>query len=302
MSNYQITRIPKMRLRSLEAIKGKLDMRELSCSDVNFEHITSQERIMSLGESISRHLHTLNKDVNKLKGTNQQIHRTIGVISKAISTRRALSEERHILLQSLVTRTLSSKDIVTLNSSIEFLKTGNLIRLATMQAEADNLLQKLSKTVKTAHLKLAAAEKEVLAEKTIESLTSIGYQVKSKSIGNELLIRGKKQDLSIAAQITKNGELHIDMAGFEGGACKGELDRLNEELLKQGIGFEITDRVYHGKKEGGVLAQKIKKEITIEFNPLQSTIDKAGNKKGRNQRVMQLKRLHQNTHRKVMII
>ncbi len=302
MSNYQVTKVPKMRLRSLEEIKKKLDIRELSCSHVNFEHITSEGRIRSLGESISQHLQTLNEYVNQLKGANQQIHRTIDVICKAISTKEALSEERHILLQALVTRELSSKDVVMLNSSIEYLKTGNLVRLATIQTEAENLLQKLSKAVKSAHIRLETAEKEVLAEKTIKSLTAIGYQVKSKSMGNELLIRGEKKDLSIAAQITRNGELHIDMAGFEGEACKEELDRLNRELLRQGIEFEMAHRVHHAKKEGGSLAQRIKKEIPIEFNTLQRFIAKGGNKKGRNQRIMQLKLLHQNIHRKVMII
>ncbi|MEW6418372.1 MAG: hypothetical protein AB1480_09660 [Nitrospirota bacterium] len=302
MSEYQIIRVPRLRLRSLLAIKEKLDMKELSCLNVDFEYLTSQERTRSLGESISRYLRVSSQDSNKLRETNPQIRRTIDFMSKAISLEKALSEEKHLLLHSMVTRTLSSKDMITLNNSKEFLKTGNMIRLSTMKVDAENLLQKLTEAVKSAHQKLEEAEREVLAEKTIESLTAIGYRVKSKPVGADLLIRGKKQDLSIAAQITQKGELHIDMAGFEGGLCRKELNRLNGELSNRGIDFEVIKRQYHGKKGGGVLAQRAEKEISVEFNPLQRILVKENSREKRNRRIMQLRHLHHINQRQKGVI
>jgi hypothetical protein len=124
---------------------------------------------------------------------------------------------------------------------------------------------------------------------TIKSLKAIGYQVRVKSIGSNLLIRGKKQDLSIAAQVTQKGELHIDMAGFEGDLCTKELDRLKDELSRYGIEFELIKRKYHGKKDGGVLAQSAEKEIPFDSNALQNNTKE---KSIRNQRIKQLNHLH----------
>lgn len=302
MSEYQIIRVPRLRLKSILEVKEKLNMKELSCLSESFEYLTSVERVRSLGESISSYLKTSSKDLNILSATNTQIGETINIITKAISLEKALSEERHLILNSMTTRILSSKDMIMLNNLKESIKTGNTLRLSSMQSVAEKLIQRLTEAVKSAHQRLEEVEREVIVENTIESFKAIGYQVKRKPVGSDLLIRGKKRDLSIAALITQKGELHIDMAGFDGGACRDEMNRVSEELLKRGIDFEVIKRQYHGKKGGGVLSQKVEREISFEFNPLQRILVKEKSGEKYNRRIMQLRHLrHINQRQKGVI-
>lgn len=268
MSTYQRAKVRKLRLRSLEDIKARLDIRELSSANFPTECLTTNERVNALGESISCHLSALNITIKELQRNNPLTSGTVEAVAKVVSLHEALAEDKQLLLQTLVNRTLSSKDIDTIHLASNYLRTGDVIGLSMISTGVEALLNKMNSGVRTAHSEITKAETEVLSEKMVESLTAMGYQVKSKTRGGERLIRGKKKDLSVAARIT-GGELSTDMAGFEGGACKDELKRLNEELSRKGVVFGDIHSEYHGKRDGGVLAQEASKEIPFEFNPLQ---------------------------------
>ena len=60
MSTYQRAKVRKLRLQSLEDIKAKLDIRELSSANFATECLTTNERVNALGDSISCHLSDLN--------------------------------------------------------------------------------------------------------------------------------------------------------------------------------------------------------------------------------------------------
>jgi hypothetical protein len=188
--------------------------------------------------------------------------------SRALSLQDALKEDKYALMGSIADVSLSANDQKTLSTARTLFSTGNIDRLSSLQGDSERLLRRLSDAAKNAHVELTRAERNVITEMTLESLTTLGYQTKSKLRGTDILVRGGKKDLSIVAHINTNNELHIDMAGFEGGACKAELARLNEELTRRGIGMEIKSSIHHGKKDGGILAQDIAKELPIEFNPL----------------------------------
>jgi len=268
MSTYQRAKVRKLRLRSLEDIKAKLDIRELSSANFATECLTTNERVNALGDSISCHLSDLNITIKELQRNNPLTSGTVEAAAKVVSLHEALAEDKQHLLQTLVNRTLTSKDIDTINLASNYLKAGDVNGLSMISTGVETLLNKMNNGVRTAHSEITKAETEVLSEKMAESLNAMGYQVKSKSRGGERLIRGKKKDLSVAARIT-GGELSTDMAGFEGGACKDELKRLNEELSRKGIVLGDIHSEYHGKRDGGVLAQEASKEIPFEFNPLQ---------------------------------
>ena len=121
-----------------------------------------------------------------------------------------------------------------------------------------------------------AASDAVVSEMVLRSLAEMGYEARVKERENDLLIRGRQEDLSIAMRVTENNELHMDMAGFTAGSCTGELDHINEVLRKHGIDCETIERVHHGKKEGGLLAEEVIREIPFSFNPLEPQATKSG--------------------------
>jgi hypothetical protein len=131
---------------------------------------------------------------------------------------------------------------------------------------SEAILGKLTEAVRSAHNRITGVERDILKEKTQACLEALGYDVRIKSKTSGVLVRGVKQDLSIAACIDKSGTLSIDMAGFEGGACNKELDQLTGRLSESGVVMDDLRGIHHGKKEGGVLSQEAAREIT--FNPL----------------------------------
>ncbi|MBI5410303.1 MAG: hypothetical protein HZA14_13150 [Nitrospirae bacterium] len=266
MSEYTEFRVPAMSLNSLEAVKDRLEVKELTCSGA--EHLTCKERVSGLGESISERFTALNgsEAIKMCSGFDG-----METIVKALSLKDALLEERHQLIGALVERTILHADIEVLEASKKMLSLGDVKGLSAHMPEIEGVFQRLSASVKNAHLRIAAAEKDVIVEKAAESFAAIGYDVRTKNRGKEVLISGAKDDFSIAAKVTDDGGLHIDMAGFEGGTCKVESERLFSELSRRGIGLSVLKSQHHGKKEGGVLAN----EVAVEFNPLKEVKGKS---------------------------
>lgn len=298
MSEWQAARIPRLRLVSFEPLKEALGLKGFKRPS---EHLTSSARVNALGDSISEHLGNFRKNFKQLSGIKDlTVKETITSIEKGISLTDALSEDRHSLLNALVRKELSkdgSGGLDVLKKARTMLEKNDLKSLTALHSDIDIAVSKLSKLSKEAHIKLAQVEHKVIVDKTEETMNALGYQVKKKAKKEGCLIRAKKNDLSIAARVTSEGELHIDMAGFEGGDCRKELDRLNAELSKRGIELNITKREYHGKKSGGVLIQEVEKEMAPEFNPIREPETKGKKLKSHLQRLMKLSHLRQRIHR-----
>ena len=72
----------------------------------------------------------------------------------------------------------------------------------------------------------------------------------------------------------EGGEVEMDLAGFEGRSCEEEIGRIKEAFRERGISLRVTKSDFHGREEGGSLAQEAAKELP--FNPLteQSSAEK----------------------------
>jgi hypothetical protein len=134
-----------------------------------------------------------------------------------------------------------------------------------MESRLDETLSSLEDATRRAHERLARAEQNALTRTTQDVLKSCGYEVRRKEQGEGELVRGKKQDLSVAAHL-EGGEVEMDLAGFEGRSCEEEMERLKEAFRERGISLRITSSDFHGQEEGGTLAQEASEELP--FNPL----------------------------------
>lgn len=264
MSEYQVRRKPRFILRSIEAVKEKLNLRELSICAAEAQYLTTKERVLSLGESINRELNRFYKE-NNIRYDNDRL---INNMARVLSLKEALSEEHHDILGKLVSKKLSPKEVDFINK-LKLSSKDNVDYLDSLPArDVECLLEKMVMITREAHDLLSKVEKEIITENAAKSLNVMGYEVAIKEKGKSSFVRGFKKDLSIVAKITDYGELHVDMAGFEGESCKIEMDKLTNELEKHGITFMETERNYHGKRGGGVLVQEIKSEIDFDYNPL----------------------------------
>jgi len=296
MSEYQIARIPRLRLMSFEPLAEALGIKDFQHPS---EHLTSSARVSALGESLSAQLgHFRNNFQNLSDIKDPKMTGTITSIERGISLREALSEDKHSLLNALVQRQLSKDGnrLEILNKAHTLLEKNDFKSLIAMRSDIDTVVNTLSRLSNEAHIKLMNVEHKIIIEKTEKAMNALGYQVQKKAKGEGCLIRAKKEDLSIATHVTSEGQIHIDMAGFEGGACKKELDKVNAEFAKHGIDLDITQREYHGKKSGGVLMEEVERAMTHEFNPLKEPVKKI--KKGHLRRLINLSHLlRQRMHR-----
>jgi len=295
MSTFQLARVPKLRLSSLDDVKAKLGLSKI----IDYsEHLTCKDRALALGEQIKKHLLTLDSKIEKLDSVKLGIpEHSLETLRRAVSLQEALNGQGFSLLRTVVERKLSqeghTETLNIIHEAHKLLETSRWDGLEKIQPKLEDALSCLTKLTQEAHTDLSKIEIDVLTHKTTESLTALGYQVKRKVNKGGVLMRGIKKDLSIAAHVTSEGELHIDLAGFEGASCKWELERLNEELKKRGIQLEIRSSLYHGKKGGGVLAQEAEQNLPRDINPPQAVKHQKSN---RRHHLNNLRRMRQCIH------
>ena len=257
MSTYVPPRRIRLRLKALNEVAKRLSLSDASLTLENRELLSCHERVDALGKTISRNLADIKNSMPSI--TSEHLVKTVALYG-------ALKEQDHVILSSIVAQGLSPREKNLLDEGLAVLSIGDSRKILSLAPESDTLLNKLSDMVRSAHNRIALAEKDVIMEKTQDVLNALGYDVRVKSRRSGTLLRGMKNDLSIAADVSETGELSIDMAGFEGGACSKELDLFMGKLKDSGIMIQHPEGIFHGKKEGGVLAQEAAKEIP--FNPL----------------------------------
>lgn len=267
MSEYQVAMVPKLMLLSMDLLRPRLGLKALNFDNMQAELLTTGERSKAFGESLSRRItenqNSLFNSSAKIAGLAKQFDAVV----KTVSIAEALTESRFALLNEMAQNSLSSSEKELISKAKGALKAGNAARLSSIADAINPIFDKLNERLRESHLRLKAAERDYIKEGAVKSLEALGYTTRIKERSGDMLVRGTKEGLSVAVQMTE-GEVHIDMAGFEGGRCKVEMDRINQELSKHGIVFEIKKREHHGKKEGGVLAQAAEREFLPEFNPL----------------------------------
>lgn len=274
MSTYQSAKISKFRLRSLDEIKVKLGQKDLAFSDV---HPVGYERKSLLGQYIQDYQKKLGGQLNEMS-IDEGNKNTI-MIKNALSLKNALNTDELKLLNSIINKNLDQSGRLALkniNLVERNLSKGRLQDKSLNKQQLNDSLNKLSELTRAAHGELMDIEREIVIEKSFESLRALGYKVMSKNLQNRTLIRGIKDDISIAAEVSCECELKIDMAGFDGRQCEETLNQLNNEYKKRGIDITISQQHYHGKKDGYVLAKESAKIMPdSSFNPLKNNTSKS---------------------------
>ena len=104
------------------------------------------------------------------------------------------------------------------------------------------------------HSQLAAAEGQVTRNLAAQSLAGLGYAVEQRGEG----LRAISGRTCVWAKVDRQtGEMHLDMSGFSGLECHGELKRIEREMAKRGLSLQRTGGSAHGRPEGGVLARSM---------------------------------------------
>jgi hypothetical protein len=264
MSKTQIIEVQRFRLSTVDEIKRKIGYSEIKCSD---SHITSIDRKIQLGVSIKKHLNNFRKNYSqKYKHLPQE---TVNLLQKNYALHESLRNEGNSLFSEIICDKIN-KQIPALNSVMSDLLKNNLdINLSNKQEMSNKLndyLNEFEGIVKDTHILLKKAEIDILNQKSMNSLSSIGYEVQNKKNDSEIIIRGSKNDVSVAISINNDGEMSLDMAGFENHECENELKQIHDKFKQNGIEMKVKSDIYHGKKEGGVLIQKVQKEFKKIFS------------------------------------
>lgn len=283
MSTYEVISTPKYRLKTIDEVRAGLNMQN---TDRPVVHFTKEERENRFVNSINLFIKDFKKNskaISNLKSdTIDSLSRLHG-LTEAIKTNKndtlsgylienhsGILKKNELLLENIKNTGLSEKrnliDAVLINN--------NLNELKNLYSEVNN--------------KITSVEKEILKNKVLESLEELGYSTKKKVSTGNVLIKGESGDRFVAATINKNNELHIDIAGFEGNSCSNDINMIHSKLNEKGIDIDIKKQIYHGKKEGGVLAQSIQKEFA-KSSKIIDTITRTGSKLKKKLKINSLK-------------
>jgi hypothetical protein len=273
MSKVETFEVESFQWDTISEIQEQLELEsEVPTSE---EHLSSQARESWLGEAIREQLDRLQEELERAEQALQttasdEACRALDRLQRARCLERAASQQA--LFEEVLREELDGSSEEVLQRAENTLKQEDAEGLAHMESQLDETLSSLEDATQRAHERLARAEQDALTRTTQDVLERCGYEVRHKHQGRGDLVRGKKEDLSVAAHL-EGGEVEMDLAGFEGRSCEEEMERLKEAFRERGISLRLTKSDFHGQEEGGPLAQEASEELL--FNPLrdQSSTD-----------------------------
>ncbi|HDH98548.1 MAG TPA: hypothetical protein ENF70_05400 [Deltaproteobacteria bacterium] len=160
------------------------------------------------------------------------------------------------------------------------LKDGNVG--SDLLGKIDGMESTLRHIATSAHKKLIGAETQVLRQNLKDSVEASGYQLSERE-GN---IRATKGTTCIWMEFTDRGEMSLDASGFSGLSCQKEISALETQLSQRGIVLQRKSSHFHGRPEGGDVAQRLAKIFsTVKPEPV-ATVTK-GKTKARSKRKKQ---------------
>jgi len=225
MSEYQEVTVERIALAPARETARRLALNENHMSSIGTGVIAAAGLGLALGRSVAT---WMAKNSNRLDLGNRGTRLATGApeLLQVASVAHALGESDHALLGALTFRRLSTEDRNLLDRAKGGVPSSRPPLLS--QREALELRDRLGEAVRAAHEELGAAEREVVVEKTVSALSTLGYETRIKHGSRTILVRGRRRDLSVAAEVNaRTGQLRIDMGGFEHGTCSVELDRLH---------------------------------------------------------------------------
>lgn len=121
---------------------------------------------------------------------------------------------------------------------------------------ADSVKQTLEEVVANAQTMLQNAYLQAVSQTVRESLEELGYTVSEEEDNQAKGIWARKDYTAVAVVVNNQGEIKLDMMGFEGLACQKEKNNLLKKMEEKGLRFEQKSRIIHGRKEGGNLIEQ----------------------------------------------
>jgi hypothetical protein len=77
--------------------------------------------------------------------------------------------------------------------------------------------------------------------------------VEKAADGERIALWATRGEKTVAAVLSADGRVQMDLAGLCGIECLGELDRIRRALEERGVAMRQGRQVLHGRREGGAL-------------------------------------------------
>ena len=151
-------------------------------------------------------------------------------------------------------RTHRQSPVLSAGQSLTGLSSGKVTQLHGMQDETalSRASEELRKVMESSHTDICRIEGGIAKRKFSKALEHMGYSVSKRKNG---AVRATKGEQCIWAHSDDQGMLTLDASGFPGLTCQGELNRVREELARQGLELEIVVQTFHPRDNGGVLEE-----------------------------------------------
>lgn len=157
-------------------------------------------------------------------------------------------------------------EVRQLNSQFESRASGDPEEIENLLRDARNARREVESVVSRAATRLMRAETAVLAQAVRDTLAEMGYRVIAprRPIKDAVVVKGQsEQGTSIHVRMEpQHGRVTADLSGFRGAVCLQERQRFLEGLERRGVRVRLFEREFHGRPEGGVLAQQSESVFT----------------------------------------
>ncbi len=123
-------------------------------------------------------------------------------------------------------------------------------RIAMAESASNEILNKAASALK----RIGDLQQEIVLGEAGAALEELGYAIKTRT-GAEL--RAIQGEHVVAVQVAIGGRLAVDLGGFDGVSCKAALGEFFVALERRGVRVKLEQKVFHGRKEGGVLLRGV---------------------------------------------
>lgn len=128
--------------------------------------------------------------------------------------------------------------------------------LQEAQGQAQRAEHLLTVATYDAHQRLAQAQRTVVAQTLGETLQRMGYTLRQYADQRGVALWATQGDRTLALVVGESGKTQMDMAGFDGIACRQESERLMTTLREKGIQLRRESVTLHARREGSALIPK----------------------------------------------
>lgn len=218
---------------------------------------STSQRPSLLGEMIGKMARTLASQVEAMARISASGLEPSSAV-RLMALNRALRSPKLSQLGEETTRRLS-RSTARVIEGIEKIAAGG--PASVTRSQIGRALSEMMSAVRSAHRTLARMEQGAIADELSSVLSSRGYTVRMRQIGDESLLRAKKGENVVVAKVTGSGTMEMDMAGFVEGECSKERREIIRELEARGYRMKVERRVVHNLRRGGALVEEVERRL-----------------------------------------